>query len=268
MSHRRHRFGFSRRGEPQITPDDFESMLGETLPSADSDTSFEDAVLGRVAQSRPFLSAHERKKIRWGRAAAIGLGIGLFTSGVMSVRAGVFSAHEEPGVVSSIVNVVQSESQTPVESVSNWRNEALAKLTASRRAQNDARPERCREAVRINDSTRDAGSSMGGFVTIGLSMRHPGSAFPDQASGLTPTVIIFEDGLAIPAGSATSACPRTSQRQTAHWPDPVKHHIGKLGLEGSCELAVGGSTPPWYGSDVVRLPRTPAPQSNPPQTDR
>ena len=252
MSSRRHRFRFGRSASPKMTPDDFESVLGELVAPADSDASFEDAVLGRVGQSRPFLSSTERRKVRWVRMSIVGLAIGFFASAVLSMRAGLLPGQDEGGVVSSIVSVAQTESLAPVETVNDWRDNALSTLVTLRESAHQANTERNEQATlmyvgsrpAIRSERRPANTS----YSVGFSMQRPDCPASEAERVVCQQVIVFQDGLTIPAGHAAAST------QITHWPNNVQKSIEQLGLEGSAELNVGGILPPWYGSDVVRLP--------------
>ncbi|GAB5496227.1 MAG: hypothetical protein Phyf2KO_13070 [Phycisphaerales bacterium] len=254
MSSRRHRFRFGRSASPKMTPDDFESVLGEPIAPADGDASFEDAVLGRVGQTRPFLSSNERRKVRWVRMSIVGLAIGLFASAVLSMRAGLLPGQEEGGVVSSIVSVAQNESITPVETVNDWRDNALSTLVSLRQTAEQANADSSenrdvmfvasRPAVRAD--RRPTSSS----YSVGFSMQRPACPASESERVGCQQVIVFQDGLTIPAGHAAAST------QVTHWPNNVQKSIEQLGLEGSAELNIGGILPPWYGSDVVRLPES------------
>lgn len=234
-----------------MTPDDFESVLGEPIAPSDGNASFEDAVLGRVGQSRPFLSSNERRRVRWVRMSIVGLAIGLFASAVLSMRAGLLPGQDEGGVVSSIVSVAQTESLAPVETVNDWRDNALSTLVTLRESAQQANSKRNEPSAvvfvgnrpAIRSERRPASTS----YSVGFSMQRPDCPASEAERGVCQQVIVFQDGLTIPAGHAAAST------QVTHWPNNIQKSIEQLGLEGSAELNVGGILPPWYGSDVVRL---------------
>ncbi|RNC82248.1 MAG: hypothetical protein ED559_10840 [Phycisphaera sp.] len=235
-----------------MTPDDFASVLGEPIAPANSDSSFEDSVLGRVGQSRPFLSSTERRRVRWVRMSIVGLAIGLFASAVLSMRAGLLPGQDESGVVSSIVSVAQTESLAPVETVNDWRDNALSTLVTLRESAQQANAESSKPSAvmfvgnrpTIRTERRPASTS----YSVGFSMQWPDCPASEAERVVCQQVIVFQDGLTIPAGHAAAST------QVTHWPNNVQESIEQLGLEGSAELNIGGILPPWYGSDVVRLP--------------
>lgn len=234
-----------------MTPDDFESILGEPVGAAESDVSFEDAVLGQVAQSRPFLTIGERRRVRWVRMSILGVALGLFASAVLSMRAGLLPGQGEPGVVSSFVDIAQSESLAPVETVNTWRDDALAKLVSLRESseQTESQDNESVMYVTLRSSPKAADrrpATTG--VSVGFSMQHPSCPASEAERLGCQQVIVFQDGLTIPAGHAAAAS------HVARWPNNVQRSIEQLGVEGSSECAIGGILPPWYGSDVVRLP--------------
>ena len=90
-------------------------------------------------------------------------------------------------------------------------------------------------------------------VPVGLTMQSPCSPIVEADKASCQQVIVFTDGLAIPAGRTFMLSGAPSGTVTI-WPSNVQQSIEQLGLEGSGECAIGGINPPWYSSDVIRLP--------------
>lgn len=252
MNARRHRFRFGRRQPKPIPLDHLEEVLSQPIENADVSASFEEAVLGRVDAHRPFVTEPERRRIRWVRMSLIGLSLGLFTTGVVGIRAGLLPFGEGAGPVSSVVQTAQLEGIQQVQSVSVLRDEALAMFQSMKERQRQAQrhaPVQCNDIVWAGADRQPAAAPERG-VCVGLSMREPVSAVSLASTPMSARLVVFNDGLALPiAGSGRSA-----QVQIKRWPDNVQDSIMNLGLEGSSERALGGALPPWYGSDVVRKP--------------
>ncbi len=256
MNGRQHRFRLGRRHARPVSSDRLESVLSQPIEGESVDASFEEAVLGRVAAHRPFLAEPERRRVRWVRMSVIGLALGLFATGAIGIRAGLLPFGEQAGPVSSIVESAQTEGIQQVQSVALWRDEALAKFESikehQRKARNNA-PVRCQDARVITADHAYAAAYEQG-VCIGLTMREPVSAI-SQVSSPSPTrLIVFDDGLAVPIAGGASSTTGLQQVQIKRWPSTVQDSIMNIGLEGSSELTLPGVLPPWYGSDVVRLP--------------
>ncbi len=256
MKGRQHRFRLGRRLARPVSTDHLESVLSQPIESAGADASFEEAVLGRIDAHRPFLAEPERRRVRWVRMSVIGLALGLFASGAIGIRAGLLPFGEQAGPVSSIVESAQTQSVQQVQSVALWRDEALAKFESIKDRQREARnnaPVRCQD-VRVAGASQPHASVPEHGLCIGLTMREPVSAIAQVSSPMATRLIVFDDGLAVPIAGAASAAPGIHQIQIKRWPSAVQESIMNIGLEGSAELALPGVLPPWYGSDVVRLP--------------
>jgi hypothetical protein len=256
VKHRRFRFG--RRDARSLSPESLESVLSADIPSASNETNFEDMVLGQVDAARPFLGAAERKQVRWIRMSLIGLALGVFASGAIAVRAGLLPGTDGPGVVSSMVVSAQNKSMDQIESASTWRSEALIQLTAFKDRQRIAElsrrttPAQSSVLVSSNRPSR-APYSPNASVAIGLTMQSPSCSVTEADNTSCQQVIVFNDGLAIPAGRSFMFS-GTASGLVTRWPSTVQQSIEQIGLEGSGEYAIGGFIPPWYGSDVIRLP--------------
>lgn len=252
MNARRHRFRFGRRQPKPIAFDQLERVLSQPVETPEVSGSFEELVLGRVDAHRPFVDTHERKRIRWVRMSLIGLTLGLFATGVLGIRAGLLPFGQGAGPVSSVIETAQSESLQQVQSVSYLRDEALAMFESikerQRRAQRQA-PDRCNDIVWASSAVARPAPERG--VCVGLSMREPVSAIHLASPSMNTRFVVFNDGLALPIAGTGSA----PHIQIKRWPDNVQDSIMNLGLEGSSEHTLIGELPPWYGSDVVRLPR-------------
>ena len=257
MNGRQHRFRLGRRHARPVSTDHLESVLSQPIETESVDASFEDAVLGRVAAHRPFLAEPERRRVRWVRMSVIGLALGLFATGAIGIRAGLLPFGEQAGPVSSIVESAQSEGIQQVQSVALWRDEALAKFESikehQRRARNNA-PIRCQDARVITADHAHKAAAYEQGVCIGLSMREPVSAISQVSSTSTTRLIVFDDGLAVPIAGNSTRTSGLQQVQIKRWPSTVQDSIMNIGLEGSSELTLPGVLPPWYSSDVVRLP--------------
>jgi len=261
VKHRRFRFG--RRDSRSLSPETLESVLSESVPSASSDTSFEDSVLGQVDAARPFLGAKERKQVRWIRMSIIGLALGIFASGAIAARAGLLPSTAEPGVVSCIVDSAQSESRGQIASAATWQNEALIQLTAIKNRQREADSHRAKlKPIRTSQKhdrnfatfTGHTAESPSSYVSVGLTMQRPSCPLSEADTPSHQQVIVFKDGLAIPAGRSFMIGAGPATGLVTRWPAIVEQSIEQIGLEGSGEFAIGGAMPPWYGSDVIRLP--------------
>jgi len=258
VKHRRFRIG--RRDAQSISPEALEAVLGENITPRADDASFEDMVLGQVNAARPFLGAAQRKQVRWIRMSIIGMALGLFATGAIAVRAGLLPGADGPGVVSSMVDIAQSESRGQLETASSWRSEALAQLTAykerHRSATRTAAPSPTRSAyfVSTRDSVRDSAAQPAAFLSVGLTMQYPSSPIAEANNTSSRHIIVFNDGLAISAGRSIVLGTNTAPCLVTRWPSSVQQSIEQIGLEGTGGCSFSGIMPPWYSSDVIGLP--------------
>lgn len=261
MNGRQHRFRFGRRQTRPVTNDHLESVLSQPLEAPATDASFEEAVLGRIAAHRPFLGKSERQRVRWIRMSAIGLVLGLFASGAIGIRAGLLPFGEQAGPVSNVIQTAQTQSVQQVQSVTHWRDAALAKFESIKLRQQEARsnaPLHCRDSFAASPASHTPAQSSRPEpgLCIGLSMRKPVDPITETASPMNVRYIVFGDGLALPIAGTGNAAGSTQQVQIKRWPSGVQDSITSIGLEGSSEFSLLGVLPPWYSADVVRLPES------------
>lgn len=193
------------------------------------------AVLERVASARGFVGPRERSRIRLVRGAAVGACLLALTAAAVADRAGLapWNGPARPGPVAALVASAAEGTSTPQQQYAQLR-EGLVN-------------------VRLTLATESAAAPVSGQIvrrtvfipSEPVTERSPGPYFSsvcDRGPCEAASVIVFEDGLSVPAM-------RSASPGTLRWPVSSRLAEGVVLLDGLASATPPpGLSPAWYPS--------------------